>query len=314
MLSAFVSVCNTVAYAHSHGIIHRDLKGENIILGDYGEVIVLDWGLAKRLDDKGDGHADAEDTPRDAAEELAAMPGPTIMGQVMGTPAYMAPEQAHGQSDMIGPWTDIFGAGAILYEILTGRAPFAGKTTMDVVRQAQHAEVVPPREFWREVPADLEAACRKAMSKVPGDRYASASDLAREIQGWQDRQRRRAENELRQAYERLMQQQAALVDLTRSEVFTSLDLIEIYRRMIEASAMTLGVERVSVWRFTEDRRAIRCHLLYELSTKGTSAGMELKADDFPSYFEALNNSQVIAAHDAHRPADARVHAGLPEPA
>jgi serine/threonine protein kinase len=298
LLSAFVSVCHTIAFAHARGIIHRDLKGENIVLGDFGEVIVLDWGLAKCLE-----QAEADDDPDDASSDAEAVPaaaaaGQTLMGQVLGTPAYMAPEQAQGRLDLIGPCTDIFGAGAILYEVLAGRPPFAGATTVDVLQRAQQGDIVPPRTHWPDVPPTLEAICLKALSREPGDRHATAAELAREVQGWQDRQRRKAENELRRAGERLMQQQAALVKLTRSEVFAAPDLTAIYRRMIEASARTLGVERVSVWRYTEDRRAIHCHLLYELSTGRTSSGVELRAEDFPDYFAALQTSEVIAAHDA----------------
>ena len=306
LLSAFVSVCHTIAFAHARGIIHRDLKGENIVLGDYGEVIVLDWGLAKCLE-----QAEADDDPSDGlpVNETTAAAGQTLMGQVLGTPAYMAPEQAQGRLDLVGPATDIFGAGAILYEILAGRPPFAGATTVDVLQRAQQGEIAPPRGHWPEVPPTLEAICLKALSKEPGDRHATAAELAREVQGWQDRQRRKAENELRRAGERLMQQQAALVKLTRSEVFAAADLTAIYRRMIEASARTLGVERVSVWRYTGDRRAIRCDLLFELSTGRTSSGVELRADDFPDYFAALQTSEVIAAHDARTDPRTRAFTG-----
>jgi serine/threonine protein kinase len=297
LLTAFASVCHTIAYAHSHGIVHRDLKGENIVLGDFGEVIVLDWGLAKRLQ-PGDDDDDASTTFDRTATGVPVEAGQTAIGQVMGTPAYMAPEQAHGRHDLIGPSTDIFGAGAILYEILAGRPPFSGTTTGEVIQNARRADFPPPRAYWADVPSTLESICLKAMSKDPTDRHAGAAELAREVQVWQDRQRRKAENELRQAGERLMNQQAALVKLTRSEVFSEPELSRIYRQMIEVSARTLGVERVSVWRYTDDRRAIRCHLLYELSTGKTSSGIELRADAFPSYFKALETSEVIAAHDA----------------
>jgi serine/threonine protein kinase len=296
LLGAFVSVCHTIAFAHARGVIHRDLKGENIVLGDFGEVIVLDWGLAKCLD-----QAEADDAVDGAAPDAAlasVAAGQTIMGQVLGTPAYMAPEQAQGRLDLVGPCTDIFGAGAILYEILAGRPPFSGATTVDVLQRAQQADVTPPRAHWPEVPPTLEAICLKALSKAPEDRHATAAELAREVQGWQDRQRRKAEDDLRRAGQRLMQQQAALVNLTRSEVLSAAELTAIYRRMIEVSARTLGVERVSVWRYTGDRRAIRCDLLYELSADRTTSGLELRADDFPDYFAALQTSEVIAAHDA----------------
>lgn len=299
LLTAFASVCNTIAYAHSQGVIHRDLKGENIVLGDFGEVIVLDWGLAKRLDGDGEGD-EADEADVDAASGRLPELGQTVMGQVMGTPAYMAPEQAEGRLDRIGPATDLFGLGAILYEILTGRPPFAGTTSLDVLHNAIRGEMVPPRAHWPEVPPDLEAACLHALAREPADRHASAAALALEIQGWQDNQRRRAEDDLRHAGERLIRQQAALVALTKSDVFAGPDLAATFRQMVEMAARTLEVERVSIWRFTDDRRTIRCEALYELGPGRHSAGAELNADAFPDYFAALATAEVIAADDAQR--------------
>lgn len=296
LLSALVSVCQTIAYAHSHGVVHRDLKGENVVLGDFGEVIVLDWGLAKHVSMPDDDATAEGATPESASSDSPA--SRTRMGQVMGTPAYMSPEQAQGRIDLIGPATDIFGAGAILYEILAGRPPFSGTTTMDVIHQARQGEIVPPSAFNPAVSPSLEAICMKALAREPGDRHANAGELAREVQGWQDRQRRQAEDELRRAGERLMHQQQTLVELTRSEAMSNPDLLNVYRHMIEASATTLDVERVSVWRYTQDRRAIRCHLLFERTTQQTSSGIELGAEMFPRYFEALQTSEVIPANNA----------------
>jgi len=296
LLTAFVSVCNTIAYAHSHGVIHRDLKGDNIILGDFGEVIVLDWGVAKRLD------GSDEDIDAISRVDPFAVPaaGKTMMGQVLGTPAYMSPEQAAGRLDLVGPATDIFGLGAILYEILTGVPPFSGETAVEVISNAQRGEFDRPSEHWPDVPAGLEAACLKAMAWTPSARFATATELGQEVQGWQDRERRKAEDELRQAGERLRAQQAALVALTHTEVFAGPDLDAIFHQLVETAARTLRVERVSVWRFTDDRQKLRCHALYELGLDRHSAGVELEADAYPNYFKALAETDVIAAADAQR--------------
>lgn len=292
LLTAFVSVCDTIAYAHSHDVLHRDLKGGNIVLGEFGEAIVIDWGVAKRLDERDlpDPDSATTDTVRSAVD--------TRDGELVGTVAYMAPEQAAGRPDLIGPHTDVFGLGALLYEVLTGSAPYPADKFHDVLAQAAERQIVPPHVAWPEVPPVLEAACLKAMSRDPADRHPSAAELGREVQGWQDRQRRQAEDELRQAYERLHRQQAALVALTRTEVFPGPDLDTVLRLLVEVAARTLGIERVSVWRLSPDRRTLRCLVLYELSTGQFSAGAELNAQDYPDYFAALAATDVIAAHDA----------------
>jgi serine/threonine-protein kinase len=194
LLSAFVVVCQTIAYAHSRCVLHRDLKGENVIVGDYGEVIVLDWGLARSLTRSANG----EDLPTALPDAIdAEWAGRTVQGEVMGTPAYMSPEQATGRLELINERTDIFGLGAILYEILTGQPPFMAPSMIATLEQARQAKPVPPHELWPEVPPALEALCLKAIAREQSDRFGSASELAQAIQGWQEKERRKAEDALR---------------------------------------------------------------------------------------------------------------------
>jgi PAS domain S-box-containing protein len=200
LLSAFVTVCNTVAYAHSRGIIHRDLKGQNVIMGDFGDVVVLDWGLAKVI---GGQEPRTKSQEPNLKEELEigswnlGFPGSgsdlTVQGQVVGTPGYMAPEQAAGHSAQLDARTDVYGLGAMLYEILTGQAPFVGSDTEEVLRKVREEEPAPPRQAWPDVPAALETICLRALSKKPADRYASATEPAHEVQVWQEIQRRDSE-------------------------------------------------------------------------------------------------------------------------
>jgi tetratricopeptide (TPR) repeat protein len=144
--------------AHDKGVVHRDLKPANVLLADDGTPKITDFGLAKKLDEAGQ----------------------TIPGEVMGTPSYMAPEQAHGQMD-VGPLADVYALGAVLYECLTGRPPFKAATSLDTILQVVGDEPVPPRRLNPAVPRDLETICLKCLQKYPGKRYASAQDLADDL-------------------------------------------------------------------------------------------------------------------------------------
>ena len=229
LLNAFVAVCNTVAYAHSRGVIHRDLKGQNIILGDFGEVVLLDWGLAKVLGQPGgdtDPFLDLRVTTTDE--------GRTVDGQVVGTPGYMAPEQATGRSDLIDFRTDVYGLGAILYEILTGRPPFEGPDLLDVLRMVREEEPVPPRRLNSEVSPALESASLRALAKDPTRRPSSASKLAAEVQYWQDLQRRRAEEALKRANEELTDSNVQLQTLAADLEAKILSELRTHQELMEA--------------------------------------------------------------------------------
>ncbi len=155
------SLARAVHYAHQRQILHRDLKPGNILLTSDREPKVADFGLAKHLDD---------DT------------GQTQDGQVVGTPKYMAPEQARGDQRSLGPQTDVYSLGVILYEMLTGDVPFAGSTTIEVLNKVMNEEPIPPRQKQPRLPADLETICLKCLRKLPADRYTSALMLAQDLE------------------------------------------------------------------------------------------------------------------------------------
>ncbi len=189
LIQAFVGVCNTVAFAHSRNVIHRDLKGSNIVLGEFGEVVLLDWGLAKVVEVEGaipqpEAAFDPEATGAYTGQVGWAEPDLTAAGAVLGTPAFMAPEQAEGRADRIGRKTDVYGLGAILYEILAGGAPFGGDSTHDVLRKVREEPPAPPSKVVRSTPKALEAVCLKAMAKDPAGRYPSAAALGADVQHW----------------------------------------------------------------------------------------------------------------------------------
>jgi serine/threonine protein kinase len=157
LLRHFGDVCQTIAFAHSRSIIHRDLKPRNIMIGDFGETYVLDWGLAKQVKPAGD-------TPVSGGRDSDQ--GLTQVGQILGTPAYIPPEQLTGSP--AGPLTDLYALGVILYEILAGRPPHQGKDTLAVLLQAGKGRITPPSEVsGRAVPRGLEEICLKATAFQP---------------------------------------------------------------------------------------------------------------------------------------------------
>lgn len=158
-----LQLARAVQHAHQQGIVHRDLKPANILLTEQGVPKIADFGLAKQLD-------------RDA--------GFTRTGSILGSPSYMAPEQAEGRLDEVGFTTDIYALGAILYELLTGRAPFIGGTILDTLDQVRNRDPVPPRILQPGVPKDLETICLKCLEKRPQDRYASAEALAGDLENF----------------------------------------------------------------------------------------------------------------------------------
>jgi serine/threonine-protein kinase len=181
LLGRFVDVCDAIAYAHSRGVLHRDLKPGNIMLGRFGETLVVDWGLAKAVG-RGAGDGGAGEGPLQPAS--AGGSSATQLGSAIGTPAFMSPEQAAGRLDLLGPASDVYSLGATLYCLLTGKAAVEGKDLGEVLRKVQRGEFPPPRQVKREVPQALEAVCLKAMALRPKDRYPTARALADDVEKW----------------------------------------------------------------------------------------------------------------------------------
>jgi serine/threonine-protein kinase len=189
LLRRFTDVCNAVAYAHARGVLHRDLKPGNIMLGPYGETLVVDWGLAKPLGRSSSAEPPPSDGPAlaEGPIRLSALSGSraeTVAGSLVGTPAYASPEQVAGRLDLLGPHSDVYGLGATLYALLTGRPPVEANEMEEVLRRVQKGAIPPPRSIDPTIPRPLEAVCLKALAMRPEDRYASARELARDIENW----------------------------------------------------------------------------------------------------------------------------------
>lgn len=193
LLRHFLSICNAIAYAHDRKIIHRDLKGDNVIIGTYGEVTVIDWGLAKRLDHQGSRFGD---TVLFDPSVVTSPANATMQGQPIGTPAYMSPEQARGDLDAIDTRTDVYGLAAILYEILTGVPPFQAKDVVQLLRAVDSEIPKPPSSLVPEVDPILDRICLDGLAKDPADRQQSAQEIRDQVQNWIADQAERKRTEL----------------------------------------------------------------------------------------------------------------------
>jgi serine/threonine-protein kinase len=178
LLRRFLDVCNAIDYAHSRGVIHRDVKPANIILGNHGETLVVDWGLAKAI-----GRADPTVGEQTIVPSSSGS-SETLPGSALGTPAYMSPEQASGDLDRLGPRSDVYSLGATFYCLLTGWPPFEGDDVGEVLHRVQAGDVRAPREVDPSLDRALEAICLKAMALKPAERYATGRALAEDIERW----------------------------------------------------------------------------------------------------------------------------------
>ncbi|MEO1171273.1 MAG: serine/threonine-protein kinase [Myxococcota bacterium] len=183
LLQHVANLSNAIAFAHGHRVLHRDIKPANVMVGSYGETVVLDWGLAKVLDD------DPELTRGERRLKSPTEAAATLDGHALGTPAYMSPEQAEGRIEEVDQRSDVWGLGAVLYELLAGVPPYDGKTPYEIVGKVITADPSPIIEHEPAAPRELVAVAEKALSRKPNDRYDDASAFAAELESFRSGRR-----------------------------------------------------------------------------------------------------------------------------
>lgn len=203
MLEVLIKVCDTIAYAHSRGVLHRDIKPANIMVGEFGEVYVMDWGLAKSLQTADD--SDEADVPEGEFEteagELGYEEDATALGTVLGTPSFMSPEQAAGNLDQIGPAADVYALGALLYLTLTGHSPYAQDSpppsSQQILAALQQGPPLGVTTIAPDSPSELVAICEGAMAREVANRTASAAAVGQALRQYLESEREAKEEALR---------------------------------------------------------------------------------------------------------------------
>jgi len=179
LVNHFSGLCQAIAYAHSRGIVHRDIKPDNVMIGEFGETVVLDWGMAKLCDDPGE--RTNESAPRLQLGDLSL----TMEGSLCGTPLYMSPEQLSGRITEVDQRSDVWSLGVVLYTILSGRSPFSGRTLPEIVSLVNAGKYQRLRALDARTPPELAAVVERALQPNKLDRYPSARELARDVQAYQ---------------------------------------------------------------------------------------------------------------------------------
>jgi eukaryotic-like serine/threonine-protein kinase len=248
LVSVLLRVAQACAFAHDRGVIHRDIKPANIMVGEYGEVLLLDWGVARVLGQAEEGRQPVATWRSEGLEDM------TVMGTVAGTPAYMAPEQARGDIDLIGPATDVYSIGIVLYEYLTRRRPFRASNVRELLDKVVSEPIVPPSRtrMGRYVDPELEALVMRCIEKAPADRFADGRALAEALEAFLEGSRRR--EEARRLTRRAMGKSAAYAKAAEAAGRMEEDL---RRRQVRLAPWAQPAQRRPLWDQERQWRELR---------------------------------------------------------
>jgi WD40 repeat protein len=264
LLSHFAGLCNAIAYAHSRGVVHRDIKPDNVMIGEFGETIVLDWGIAKIQGEP--------DMPGARQPRGVAVLGETSQGDLVGTPLFMSPEQARGEVDEIDEASDVWSLGVVLYVLLCGRPPFLGKTTEEVVALVTQGKYVPVQQVEPLAPSELSAVLERALQVDKARRYPSVREFAADVAAFMSGARVMAyEYSALELFRRFYRRNraAAIVGLV---ALLSLLIVatELQRRILTARDRALLAERNAL----DKEHAARQSLAEVFTERALNAGAE----------------------------------------
>jgi serine/threonine protein kinase/formylglycine-generating enzyme required for sulfatase activity len=310
LVDAFAKVCEAMGYAHSRGVLHRDLKPDNVMLGAHGEVLVLDWGIAKVLGRPDQAVEEDVVSGRTEDETLA-----TRVGSVTGTAAYMAPEQATGEVDRLSPASDVYALGVCLYELLSGRLPYAAPTVMALLTRKLAHEPMPlehavqvGRPNAPPLPDELVELCQRAMAKDPDARPRDAAELAEGVRAWLEGARRR------ERADEVVAEAEALAPKARSLRKEAVALrAEAERRLARVPSWASEADKAPGWSLIDDavRKEREAGLLTLRAERLLGAALT-HAPDLPDAHAALargyreEHTLAEAARDAERATRAEV--------
>jgi len=299
LLSHVTDLCHAMAYAHSRGVINRDIKPDNVMVGEFGETVVLDWGLAKVL-----GREDlrGREIVREIEHVQEAGSDRTI-AEFLGTPNYMPPEQAFGRLDEVDERSDIWSTGVVLYEVLTGRTPFTGRTAIEVVTKVRSDPVPPVASLQPDAPVELAAIAMRCLQKDPAKRYQSARELARDLESYQAGERVAAyEYSSWELVRRFVARNRALSVVVAGAVIVLLVAVAVVLRNYEAALDSEAAARAAEGRAVDSEAAA-------LASAGEARRSEQQAVD--SRDQALfSEAESRGAEDAARKSEEQARFGL----